>query len=331
MTEASVNSLLQCMADGIEHWRGFAEERGGGRGPDGGIPASTTPAIRERSQNDELAGAWGPAPVTSAHVLGVLRLVSATDHLAGVAILVPKKNAGLALDCLIRSLVETSLRALWLLDGTIDARQRVGRSMTEYLHDSWRGSQAAFGASESMVRKRLSQLTAAIDESSTQLGFEQYRPNSGRRRGQLVAVGEPRPSVFDLLARYSVPLGGDRDEEFAVSTLTILEHMNRAYSAAVHGESLSWMRGLMNQLPEHLVGPELGLADRMGSVLTAMYFHQRAASAESDLFGRSESHDYEVQMKRAFVAFLLPALQIEQRRRYAVNEAGQFLLQTEDT
>jgi hypothetical protein len=97
-------------------------------------PAPGSPAEQELRSQTTLADDWSASPVEAVYSIARLIRHGAEDHLLAVERqLAAPVLLRTAVETLVRTAVDASARAWWLLDPDIDMRTRVARGMTERL------------------------------------------------------------------------------------------------------------------------------------------------------------------------------------------------------
>ena len=210
---------LQKAADALQHWHEFVGSHAGSRA----ALDLSAPAAVERRSNHKYAAEWGSLPVDHAQSTATAKRAASDDYLLAFSILLPRIKVHLSLMALWRSLCESTMRALWLLDPDIDVARRVQRAMTEDLEHL-----RLFNASAPDIADGIS----AIARSAEKNGFRVLRQ---KRRGKRVtAIGEARPSLrelFDIYLPPSVTPQGVREE--GISNVNTLFYQQA--NASVHG------------------------------------------------------------------------------------------------
>ena len=97
----------------------------------GGIEPDS-PAARE-AEADTLADEWSATPALDAALGGGLSVTAAADQFRGLAILIGSPGVIYPTVAVARSAFEAALQARFLLDGRVDARERVRRHMNTRL------------------------------------------------------------------------------------------------------------------------------------------------------------------------------------------------------
>jgi hypothetical protein len=128
----ALGELLQ-LVDRLLQFSEFSGEAA----PDG--PAETSPVMIEMSRQHEVTcPEWGDDPIGQADRMATLLMVAAEDHLRSLAGLYSSGQISVySPPVLLRSLLETAGRVIWMADTAIDHEKRAARGMTEVLHDAY--------------------------------------------------------------------------------------------------------------------------------------------------------------------------------------------------
>jgi hypothetical protein len=161
-------------------------------------------------------------------------LGGAHDHVVGLHNLLDAQSSVYAPLTVARALLEGAARAWWLLDPTIDGRERACRVLTERLaslREAIKIEHAMTGGAGQAATARINHVADLARRHSLQVLND--------NRGRPVAVGAQRPSATDLVARLLVGRGSD---------MVFGEVAFRAWSGATHGMLWSLTTGLDPQL-----------------------------------------------------------------------------------
>jgi hypothetical protein len=115
------------------HLRQVVHALEAGKGDSEGHPHPGSPAALE-NEDESLRGEWGQTPALDANNLGRLLTLSASDHLLSLADALESPITGAFVSFTIgRGVLEAAGRAVYLMDPTVDLRERVRRFMNERL------------------------------------------------------------------------------------------------------------------------------------------------------------------------------------------------------
>lgn len=121
----------------------------------------------------------------------------------------------------LRSCVETSARALWVLDPSQGSQEAISRALTDQFFEM-RGVRGAGQAQAKEVNER-------ILSFAEEAGLTVHRD----KRGRVMGIGDRRLTTLDLLKRLTT--------EDSISLLAAMTPaFQRRANAAVHGNLLSW-------------------------------------------------------------------------------------------
>lgn len=132
----------------------------------------------EAAEDPQYAGRWGTRPVQDATMAAISALALAEDHLAGMARLIEGPGAVTAPITLARTVLAASARAFWLLDPSIDGRERLRRALNLQL-DSYRERSGLLEDTTGPEHARLVMLKLAITQTAPHHGFEVHRDTRG--------------------------------------------------------------------------------------------------------------------------------------------------------
>lgn len=141
----------------------------------------------------EIRGFPRPESIQTAHSQGVLLVEVVADQLTAFLKTITEPVETIAPWTCTRSLVEAAALGCWIFDPSIDARTRVGRSLAlryEGLDQQAKWARAS-GRDPAAAYDRM----AAVEETATDLGFEQVSDRKGRRIG----VGQKMPAATELI------------------------------------------------------------------------------------------------------------------------------------
>lgn len=157
----------------------------------GPAPVPGSPADRE-----ERAFAR-PELVRTAFSHGLVATESAADHLFALDSLIGGQQSALAPWTCARGLLEASALATWLLDSTIDAVDRVGRSMALRYATLLEQRKLAQSDGDASVVAAIDQRVNDIATIASQLGY----PPINDRHGDRISIGRQKPNITDLVGQ----------------------------------------------------------------------------------------------------------------------------------
>src|SRR6266540_267898 len=179
------------------------------------VPGSI--AHTELQAQPELVDSWSDEPVEGAYSLARLALYCAEDHLLAIEQLLRVEDVQrYAIETIVRTVIEASARAWWLLDPAIDVQERVARFMTERL----------FGLSDRLQLERM------VGEPTQQTGeiIDRITASAARKKFSVVSCGRGlsavercRPNSADLIERF---FGGDDLGRAVYKLLSQVAHGN---------------------------------------------------------------------------------------------------------
>jgi len=186
-----------------------------------GAPEEGSPAANEVETLDAaLAGEWSGAPATLTFGAAQLHIRNAQDHLFGLGLLLAS-NAEDSVMTVARGATEAAARAAWLLDGAIEGRRRIARTMTERL--AGLAQEADLNARIGRVLDTADQVSR-IERSAVAAGFAVRRG----RRGRLYVGEEEYPGSTQAIQL----LFGDLGENFGVRAYADLSAVAHSTLAA---------------------------------------------------------------------------------------------------
>ena len=124
-----------------------------------------------------------------------IALATSADHLEALDRLVGKAQYAVAPWTWARGVLEAAAIATWLLDTTIDAMERVGRSLALRFATLQEQRKMANAAGDKQKVQTIDKRIESIEAMSTQLGYSPLRDSKGRRTG----IGQVKPSITDLV------------------------------------------------------------------------------------------------------------------------------------
>jgi hypothetical protein len=150
-----------------------------------------------RAEQD-LSCEWDSAPVARAVFIGSLQLLAAEQHLVALALILGKTDLTWPVVTLLRSILEASARAWWLLDPALQPLERVGRAMSEELYSCNESAKLP-----SSLRPNLD--LGVFERSAVSAGLA-WLP------GNPPSVGARRPSSTNLTSTFVNAIGGREGE-----------------------------------------------------------------------------------------------------------------------
>ena len=122
-------------------------------------------------------------------------LATSADHLEALDRLVGEAQYAVAPWTCARGVLEAAAIATWLLDATINATERVGRSLALRFTTLQEQRKMANAAGDNQKVQIIDERIENIEVMATQLGYLPLRDSRGRRTG----IGQVKPSVTDLV------------------------------------------------------------------------------------------------------------------------------------
>ena len=254
------------------------------------LPAPDSVAAREIEAGGSLA--------TDTLSFAAIMLGGAHDHVIGLENLLAAQSSMYSPHTVARALLEGAARAWWLLDPTIDGRERACRVLTERLvslHEAAKIERVATGGAGQATTARINHVTDLARRDNLQVLSDD--------RGRPVAVGAQRLSATVLVARLLA--GRDGDKAFG-------EVAFRAWSGATHGMLWSLTASLDPQ-PDPTGRHELIAHRRMTldaveqlTTIAAMAFGE-AFNREVEVYGW-DRRDWDAYVRQALVDLRSSAL-----------------------
>lgn len=176
---------------------------------------------------------------------------------------------------LLRSMMEASARASWLIDPALTAREMVARALIESFDEGRRVGQMGRERFQSLgqreVREPLANpLEETVMEIATQGGFSVEKAH-----GDLRVEGQRRPNTLELLKAVD-------GKEWDSSLSNLIPSMYRRGSAAAHGSLMGWAE--MAVATKEDGGTDIRSLGLLATDLTsAMRLHVRAIDAWNSL------------------------------------------------
>jgi hypothetical protein len=215
---------FRSFAAGLDRWSDFVEGCLYGDGPAGVVKGGPSSGeARRREQAERWRHVWTGNPMDLVHIIGHSRLGIATDHVAGLALLLGGGKLTASVATILRSVVETSARAFWVLDPRLPPRRAIARALTEWIHELHQLSPE--------TKRRVGDSTLEkIVEFAELAGWDVLRD---KRSEKPIGVLKGRPTVADLLAKL--------DADTASGAFrAVAPDFRRSGNAATHGSFLGW-------------------------------------------------------------------------------------------
>jgi hypothetical protein len=287
-TSTDAKAHREAVAHGLKRWHDFAESCIDRTGPAGVVNRGESDRLTDlRAQYEEWRDAWGSNLADSIVIFGFSRMAVATSHLQGLAYLLAGGPPGASVVAINRAWVETSARALWVLDPHLTAREAAERVLNEMLEDI-KSLQAR--------NPRRRELQDRIESFAEAAQFDICRDRSGRMRG----IGRVRPDVPELLRVFDRhPLGA------VFKALTPL--MRRQGNAATHGGMSSYLETIMADIR----GPLATMATTATSLIYGLQLHERALDALNSLTAWSPIDLLETSKRASGAGVLLASMQLD--------------------
>jgi hypothetical protein len=124
-----------------------------------------------------------------------IALATSADHLEALDKLVGEAQYAVAPWTCARGVLEAAAIATWLLDTTIDATERVGRSLALRFATLQEQRKMANAAGDNQKVQTIDKRIESIEAMATQFGYSPLRDSKGRRTG----IGQVKPSITDLV------------------------------------------------------------------------------------------------------------------------------------
>jgi hypothetical protein len=172
------------------------------------MPTATSQAATEH------ATYCRPESIVTAHALGTQLLEYGGDHLTAFVKLITNESDVIATWTCVRSMLESSAISAWLLDPTIDAHTRVGRTFAHRYEGLIQ--QLKYGRARHQSVTEIIALETHINKVETDAaaaGFAPLRDSKGRRIG----IGQVMPGATDMIKTVL-------NEELAYRLLSAVAH-----------------------------------------------------------------------------------------------------------
>jgi hypothetical protein len=240
-------------------------------------------------------------------MLSVSRLDLAIRHAAATARLLKKEPMTTSASVMTRAWLESSARALWLIDSDLGAREMVGRALADWLEEGRqieRLRATRVVPDMGVVKSSHQSIPEIVDEAASENGFEVIRR---AETGEIKGIrGFTRPNTFDLLTK--IDAGG-------VSQLLpmMTRSMYRRSSASAHGSFLAWGEALaarQNDGQHEPASAWLFASD----VLSTLDVHVRAMRARNTLIEWSPQDLMAESERSALSTVMLAALEMSPSR-----------------
>lgn len=155
----------------------------------GVYPVSGSPAekeIRDFSRTESIETAFS---------IGSQALIAANDYLKALDTLVDHKAYSVAPWSCARGLIEAATICTWLLEKSIDAKERVSRSLSlRYTSLSEQIKLARYDGDNPLIEKIIARIED-IEDIAVSLGYELVRDKKNRRIG----IGQKKPNITSLV------------------------------------------------------------------------------------------------------------------------------------
>jgi hypothetical protein len=179
-------------------------------------PKAGSPADRE------ICVSLHPMSIKTALTQANISLVASADHLAALDRLVGEGQYAMSPWTCAWGVLEATAITIWLLDTTIDAKERVGRSLALRFSTLQEQRKMANAQGESQTVQEIDRRIESIEERAIQRGYPPLRDSRGRRTG----IGQNKPSITDLIQQqfdftnlYRILSGVAHSDAVAVSQL----------------------------------------------------------------------------------------------------------------
>jgi hypothetical protein len=136
-----------------------------------------------------------PVSVKTALSQANTALEASADHLEALDRLVGEVQYAVAPWTCARGVLEAAAIATWLLDTTIDATERVSRSLALRFSTLQEQRKLANAAGDSQKVQAIDKQIESIEAMAIQLGYSPLRDSRGRRTG----IGQVKPNITDLV------------------------------------------------------------------------------------------------------------------------------------
>jgi hypothetical protein len=156
---------------------------------DGPVPRPGSPA------DSEAKGFSKPSFVKIAYAYGSLALASARDHLEAVDLIVRLGQPSVAHWTCLRGLLEAASIASWQLDTTIDALERVSRSLALRFSTLTQQRKMAEAEGDPSSVQKIDSRIDALETICAQMGLAPIRNKKCKRDG----LGQRMPKISDLV------------------------------------------------------------------------------------------------------------------------------------
>jgi hypothetical protein len=236
------------------------------RANNGPTPNQESAASSELKGQHEFASGWKKKPVEASYSAAELRLGAAAGHVVALIRLLQDDLLPHGFATIARTILECSVRALWLLHAEADLRTRVIRGMVDEMK--------ALIELAKMPGKDQENQTAIerVSAGARELGFEVKQD----KRGNPFIEGVSVPGYLDLVRHY----GDGKSAEIAY----------RYLSAVAHGELHGVLAGA--KFSEHptdpnrlLLGPEFDMEALVLFVPTILLNFMNAVDRYLSLYG----------------------------------------------
>lgn len=138
-----------------------------------------------------------PEASKTAFAQGVVALESAKDYLEALDLLVHTKNHAVAPWACARGVLEASSLTTWLLETQINAKERVGRSLSLRFATLQEQEKLARSKHEGAKVQEIKDRIEAIERDALQLGFQRLRDKKNKQKR--IGIGKIKPSITNLV------------------------------------------------------------------------------------------------------------------------------------
>lgn len=218
--------------------RGFIDELLEFLSKAGTSPLSGSPA------DDEINSFARPESVRTAFSQAALSFIAATDHLEALDHLVAAGDYAVAPWTCARGMLEAAAIADWLLDLTVDAKERVGRSLALRFSSLQQQRKMAASDGNSTLVATIDTRLSEVEQVAVSLGYPIFTDKKGRRIG----IAKIRPSITELIA-------GRFDVAGVYRGLSALAHADSVAISQLATDNIGY--GSCGVLKQRAVKPEL--------------------------------------------------------------------------
>jgi hypothetical protein len=145
--------------------------------------------------DQEIRAFLRPVSIKTALSQANAALEASADHLEALDRLVNEVQYAVAPWTCARGVLEAAAIVTWLLDSTIDAKERVSRSLALRFSTLQAQRKLANTTGDSRKIQAIDERIESIEATAIQLGYPPLRDSKGRRTG----IGQVKPSITDLV------------------------------------------------------------------------------------------------------------------------------------